>query len=232
MNSDRDTLAGGLPHSEIPGSPIARISPGLFAACHVLHRLSVPRHPPDALPSRLITSIPVAGNAAPPPRTGPSPSSAASHEDTSLGQARARAPLAPPSGASKAGAIPTGGALLRRWATDKASLRRKGPSAACPGLSASVTSQLSLYPSINPHRGRPRQCRLILSERRARRRFSAAPWAPASLTPCRQPYRRFAGAFGVARPTPVARRNRVATVVEVNGFEPMTSCLQSRRSPS
>ncbi len=40
---------GGLPHSEIPGSPIARISPGLFAACHVLHRLSVPRHPPDAL---------------------------------------------------------------------------------------------------------------------------------------------------------------------------------------
>src|SRR5205807_8828111 len=42
-------LRGGLPHSEIPGSPIARISPGLFAACHVLHRLSVPRHPPDAL---------------------------------------------------------------------------------------------------------------------------------------------------------------------------------------
>src|SRR4029077_12428281 len=46
-------LRGGLPHSEIPGSTIARISPGLFAACHVLHRLSVPRHPPDALHSRL-----------------------------------------------------------------------------------------------------------------------------------------------------------------------------------
>ena len=45
-------LRGGLPHSEIPGSTIARISPGLFAACHVLHRLSVPRHPPDALHSR------------------------------------------------------------------------------------------------------------------------------------------------------------------------------------
>ena len=44
---------GGLPHSEIPGSTIARISPGLFAACHVLHRLSVPRHPPDALILRL-----------------------------------------------------------------------------------------------------------------------------------------------------------------------------------
>ncbi len=49
-------LPGGLPHSEIPGSTIARISPGLFAACHVLHRLSVPRHPPDALTSRLITT--------------------------------------------------------------------------------------------------------------------------------------------------------------------------------
>jgi hypothetical protein len=40
---------GGLPHSDIPGSTSARLSPGLFAACHVLHRLSVPRHPPDAL---------------------------------------------------------------------------------------------------------------------------------------------------------------------------------------
>jgi hypothetical protein len=45
----RYPLRGGLPHSEIPGSPIARISPGLFAACRVLLRLSVPRHPPDAL---------------------------------------------------------------------------------------------------------------------------------------------------------------------------------------
>src|SRR4051794_31654626 len=44
---------GWVAHSEIPGSTIARISPGLFAACHVLHRLSVPRHPPDALISRL-----------------------------------------------------------------------------------------------------------------------------------------------------------------------------------
>ena len=60
MDSVRDTLAGGLPHSEIPGSTIARISPGLFAACHVLHRLSVPRHPPDALHSRFIAPHPTA----------------------------------------------------------------------------------------------------------------------------------------------------------------------------
>src|SRR5947208_14296619 len=86
MNSDEDTLAGGLPHSEIPGSPIARISPGLFAACHVLHRLSVPRHPPDALTSRLITSVLSIPEKTPHhrPRTGPRPQTpAASHEDTS-----------------------------------------------------------------------------------------------------------------------------------------------------
>ncbi len=41
--------SGGFPHSEIRGSTIARISPRLIAACYVLHRLSVPRHPPNAL---------------------------------------------------------------------------------------------------------------------------------------------------------------------------------------
>jgi hypothetical protein len=39
----------GLPHSEIPGSKSARNSPGLIAACYVLHRLSEPRHPSSAL---------------------------------------------------------------------------------------------------------------------------------------------------------------------------------------
>ena len=65
MYSAQDTLAGGLPHSEIPGSTIARISPGLFAACHVLHRLSVPRHPPNAL-KRLIRSLRRTQRAEPP----------------------------------------------------------------------------------------------------------------------------------------------------------------------
>ena len=49
MYSCADTLAGGLPHSDIHGSTPARGSPWLFAACHVLHRLLVPRHPPNAL---------------------------------------------------------------------------------------------------------------------------------------------------------------------------------------
>src|SRR5918997_131588 len=40
---------GGLPHSDIRGSKLVRSSPRLFAAYHVLHRLRVPRHPPNAL---------------------------------------------------------------------------------------------------------------------------------------------------------------------------------------
>ena len=51
-------LKGGLPHSEISGSTSARLSPELFAACHVLHRLSVPRHSPDALLSSSPTLSP------------------------------------------------------------------------------------------------------------------------------------------------------------------------------
>ena len=39
----------GLPHSDITGSIDICSSPVLFAACHVLHRLLEPRHPPYAL---------------------------------------------------------------------------------------------------------------------------------------------------------------------------------------
>ena len=44
----------GLPHSEIPGSKPVCGSPGLIAACHVLHRLCAPRHPPSTLSSLTI----------------------------------------------------------------------------------------------------------------------------------------------------------------------------------
>ena len=39
----------GFPHSDICGSKCICHSPQLFAAYHVFHRLSVPRHPPCAL---------------------------------------------------------------------------------------------------------------------------------------------------------------------------------------
>jgi hypothetical protein len=47
---------GGFPHSEICGSKGARASPQLIAACHVLHRLSMPRHPSEALMRLIVLS--------------------------------------------------------------------------------------------------------------------------------------------------------------------------------
>ena len=49
-----DMTRGGLPHSDIPGSKLVCSSPGLFAACHVLHRLLAPRHSPYTLSSLTI----------------------------------------------------------------------------------------------------------------------------------------------------------------------------------
>ncbi len=46
---DNNRVSGGLPHSEIPGSKLILSSPGLIAEYHVLHRLLLPRHPPNAL---------------------------------------------------------------------------------------------------------------------------------------------------------------------------------------
>ena len=42
-------LSGGLPHSEIHGSKLILSSPWLIAEYHVLHRLLLPRHSPNAL---------------------------------------------------------------------------------------------------------------------------------------------------------------------------------------
>ncbi len=41
--------SGGFPHSEIHGSKPILSSPWLIAEYHVLHRLLLPRHPPNAL---------------------------------------------------------------------------------------------------------------------------------------------------------------------------------------
>ncbi len=48
----------GLPHSDTRGSMVVCTYPRLFAACHVLLRLSVPRHPPYALSNLTLNLIP------------------------------------------------------------------------------------------------------------------------------------------------------------------------------
>ena len=45
----RDSSSRGFPHSDICGSTLICSSPQLFAACHVLLRLPMPRHSPCAL---------------------------------------------------------------------------------------------------------------------------------------------------------------------------------------
>ena len=47
--ANNNELSGGLPHSEILGSKPILGSPKLIAEYHVLHRLLLPRHPPNAL---------------------------------------------------------------------------------------------------------------------------------------------------------------------------------------
>ena len=138
--------SGGLPHSEIPGSKPARGSPGLIATCYVLHRLSVPRHPPNAL-------------LALEPR--------APCTDTS--------PRANPAISARRTAIAD--ALLR-------GIRRHGS-----------TPDLFTISNNPPPRG-------------------------AAKFHCFFPSRTERFAQGSAR-----------ALVEANGIEPMTSCLQSRRSP-
>jgi hypothetical protein len=193
-------LRGGLPHSEIPGSTIARISPGLFAACHVLHRLSVPRHPPDALHSRF---------------TAPHP--------TATIIVRPGVALATP--------------LVER----------------CPvrGLDPRITRgpPMGRQSSLHGGTGVPPHEDTIGTPRRTRP-FGKPPISPATqgsrlghttrlFTSVHQqfahrhPKRDLPEAIAVFSP-------RIGSVqppvhppgVEVNGFEPMTSCLQSRRSPS
>ena len=205
MDSAQDTLTGGLPHSETPGSPIARISPGLFAACHVLHRLSVPRHPPDALNLRLIPAFPSRRKQAPtrkrrtnrraqgqnpgsriqrkpsPATAGTHRREAASHEDTS--RIRPAQTLRLPAG--------------------EAALRQKGRGcAARPIRLGHMTNSLFTLQSTSP---------------------------PRASAPERYPLKRFSKRRRM--PTDGAHR-WCPQMVEVNGFEPMTSCLQSRRSPN
>ena len=47
--ANNSKISSGLPHSEIHGSKPILGSPWLNAEYHVLHRLLLPRHPPNAL---------------------------------------------------------------------------------------------------------------------------------------------------------------------------------------
>src|SRR6185295_1091111 len=69
MSRSLDMTPVGLPHSEIPGSMRACRSPRHIAACHVFHRLSVPRHPPSTLSNLTIKCLDLMRSAVPHIRT-------------------------------------------------------------------------------------------------------------------------------------------------------------------
>ena len=192
MNSDQDTLAGGLPHSEIPGSTIARISPGLFAACHVLHRLSVPRHPPDAL-LMLLTPHPTANIA---------------RLRAHCARSAERCP-----GASRGPSSATFLSIQKilRDGTDRPREPHDQGKPRPPLPSRSHNSLLYNCPSATPARSK------------TGREFGHSA-AMSKLFP---------PAFGACCASACrAAKALLSPGVEVNGLEPSTSCLQSRRSPS
>jgi hypothetical protein len=209
-------LRGGLPHSEIPGSPIARISPGLVAACHVLHRLSVPRHPPDALTSRF-TPHPTAKITVRPegsPDAGPGePSGEQCPGETRgppwAGNSLSWRGLQSPAILKTLSGSPTHRPLAR--ATDRSRLGHNSLIHICPSTTP---------PAVPSRRDRPRarsaSCRVghVGVVRGAPARLSANPLSAKLRFACR------------------AAKAALSPVVEVIGLEPTPSCLQSRRSPS
>ena len=208
-------LRGGLPHSEIPGSPIARISPGLVAACHVLHRLSVPRHPPDALTSRL---------------------SATPNGKNHLRRNRRfrRGDRRSVSFAESPGAIPVPPVLVAG-----AAILSPGGTCKAPPLEDTIGTphpQPVGHTTLQAGDGWiPPRSQLAYSHLSINNPPSAVLDRPRGISAsCRvigsgAPRRAFGEAFFACRPRPNCVR---PVVVEVIGLEPTTSCLQSRRSPS
>src|SRR5258708_21661304 len=207
MYSDRDTLAGGLPHSEIPGSTIARISPGLIAACHALHRLSVPRHPPDALktldPWHYISNArqnpPLTGTKTAdaghrPARTLPAPCVTLLREDT-LPQRRMN--------------------IASRHSPPASNTKRTRHPPRSHSLHLSKNT-----PAMQAH---CRQTGIFHDRFKRASRLRIRSWTAR--------FRDIPG-MSLSRLPRHTIAPRCCAMVEVNGIEPMTSCLQSRRSPN
>jgi hypothetical protein len=221
------TPKGGLPHSDIRGSKGARPSPRLFAACHVLHRLLVPRHPLNALlslssrPPCAEPSMPVVSGQwsvvrkarQPPPHTKPLIRGRTSqpHHTSS------RSPQAQRSrkrGQTHARTIPGGcfqNLFTLTMTTSSAELPAR-PLARCRAK----------RPTKPKH---PRNKWSVVSDQWSDK-MSDPP--PRQTT---QP-RHAASALLVPHAAGATRHATSALLVEVDGIEPTTPCLQSRCSPS
>ena len=251
-------VEGGFPHSEIHGSKPVRGSPWLIAAYHVLHRLSAPRHPPNALKAldrsheRRSPGTLAYGNCA---RTSPCPVSMI----TSV--------IVPP---VHGGSIPSRKTSLLRTHTAPVRSGTNGSrKTATITRIAPILRMHSLFTMSNPRPAawaspRPPGPRTTLHKGPRRKLFVSAlsgrfEWAAARpVRAIRRGGRSALRAFGPGRhscnhqrrppcstPTgPKGRQGRTAAapvcapakaaskMVEPDGIEPTTSCLQSTRSPN
>ena len=217
------TVEGGFPHSEIHGSKPVRGSPWLIAAYHVLHRLSAPRHPPDTLKTldRSHYRCP----------SRPRPKGAAStaptfrhrrrrcHKDlcfrTCPGWEAVKAPIVMPR-------VPGAHSGTSHDAP------RRTPKAR-GGVDPSVRSARQAAPVVRPqsrsaghiHSSRCRTTRPVSTGRCASRRgrWRILVW-------------RTRGALRGRPDQTVPARATAEAMVEQDGIEPTTSCLQSTRSPN
>ena len=197
MDSVRDTLAGGFPHSEIRGSELVRSSPRLIAAYHVLHRLSAPRHPPNALRSLDRSHDPCA----------PLPK-----EDRHATTTTSDPPALGARKSHPAHAAPKDGTVRYKTRDDRA------PPRLAPRRSTIVT-----------YAERARQTDLAIGPvSQTRPSSSRCQTSPSKPKPRGEPLL-FHGYSRRHTPAPSASADHL---VEPDGIEPTTSCLQSTRSPN
>lgn len=195
MYSVHDPLARGLPHSDIHGSKPARGSPWLFAACHVLLRLLVPRHPPNAL---LMLTPHMHSNH---PRSGPS------HRPLQLSPSRPPQQAVMPMIATheKVQRIARNSFshllnVFRRRPSHQTQESPRPTGQTNPGQTATPRKRTNLFTLTKNQPSRP-----------------ARAWPYSQLTTQTE-----------TKLFPLSSRR----MVEADGFEPTTPCLQSRCSPS
>ena len=211
-----------MPHSEIRGSKGARPSPRLFAACHVLHRLSVPRHPPDALTSRL-SATPNGKHHESKARIASLTRSERPRE--SGGPSSRLSALLRNACRRRGTGVPPGQTLLSEDTS-----RRIPSTALRPHTVSRYGHTTRFFTIVHQHNAQPsptgdatRAC--SGSSRRVRCWRRCVPAVFAAQPPEGE-------AFGETVVSPGAHQSGRAGLVEVIGLEPTTPCLQSRCSPS
>ena len=222
---------GGLPHSDTPGSKPARGSSGIFAACHVLHRLLAPRHPPDALLSLKQSLRPPCTGAtnASAPRLAPRRHvNRLAWPTQPFAQHALSTPLI--AATNSRGHLRPCGREINRVRQTLTRATSRTPRTATPFIRLTrMTGELP-EPSCAP-RGAPEPDSHIQRPIRPRPRHALPNGNHVTpATPKPTPPRQRAKFRAITRQNPSL--NGTCSGLETIGIEPMTPCLQSRCSPS